>query len=68
MWTAAPGTGVVQVSSSSGQSSMPSHHDVTLRQKLLEGHSLVSGGHGLQTQLHEAVTMDFSSCNTEFNQ
>lgn len=65
VWDAAPVMGVVHVSSSSGQSSIPLHHDVTLRQKLLEGHSLVSGGHGLHTQLHEVVTMDFSSWNIQ---
>jgi hypothetical protein len=47
---------VVHSLSSSGQSSKPSHQDVTLIQMLLVGQRTVPGGHGLQVQPHEGVS------------
>ena len=50
------GTGVVvQLISSSGQSTTPSHHDVELTQTLVVGHSTVDSGQGLHTQPQVAV-------------
>jgi hypothetical protein len=48
--------GVVQSLSSSGQSSTPSHQDVTLMQMLLVGHRTVPDGQGLQTHPHVGVS------------
>lgn len=51
-------TVVVQLVSSSGQSSIPSHQDVSLIQILLVGQSLVPSGQGLHTHEHSSVTTD----------
>lgn len=50
------GGNVVQSTSSSGQSTKPSHQDVVLMHTLDVGHSLVPSGQGLHTHPHVGVS------------